>query len=98
MALATSSLPTPLSPVISTLASDRAMRSISCDRSAMTELVPMSCSGVSRRVENASRGLIAISGMLRTRLLQKLLETPTTPIVHRGEDGAEAGGRLDARR
>ncbi len=41
MARATSSLPTPLSPVIRTLASDGEMRPISSRRSAISALVPM---------------------------------------------------------
>ena len=40
-ARATSSLPTPLSPVIRTLASERATRSISCSRSIITGLIPI---------------------------------------------------------
>ena len=43
MACATSSLPTPLSPVISTFASERAMRSISCASSPIAALLPISC-------------------------------------------------------
>jgi hypothetical protein len=43
MARATTSLPEPLSPVISTVASDRAMRSISAPSSVMAWLCPMNC-------------------------------------------------------
>src|SRR5579871_4183645 len=43
MARATTSLPEPLSPVISTLASDRATRSTSAFSSVMAGLVPISC-------------------------------------------------------
>ena len=43
MARATTSLPTPLSPVISTLASERATRSISAFNSEITALVPIIC-------------------------------------------------------
>ena len=42
-ALATSSLPTPLSPVMSTFASDRATRSISSCRAVIAGLRPTSC-------------------------------------------------------
>jgi hypothetical protein len=41
MLLATISLPTPLSPVIMTLASDRATRSISCCRATISGLSPI---------------------------------------------------------
>src|SRR5262245_16823395 len=43
MRCATSSLPLPLSPVTSTLASEGAMRSTSCRSSRMGRLSPISC-------------------------------------------------------
>ena len=102
MACATSSLPTPLSPVMSTLASDRAMRSISCDSSAMTPLVPISCSVPSclicasllhshRTLCNAQSAISnPQSRNLLTCLAQEVLEAAAAPIVHRREHRARA--------
>ena len=67
MARATSSLPTPLSPVMRTLASDRAMRSISWRSSSIGWLLPMrwACSGLRIDVlvvRGSDRSPVAASG------------------------------------
>ena len=63
-ARATISLPTPLSPVISTLASDRATRSISCSSARTSALRPVSWT--------CDRGRIAPIGLTRELLLSAM--------------------------
>src|SRR5262245_15507098 len=70
MARATISLPTPLSPVIRTFASDRATRSISCSSAVTSALRPVSWT--------CERGRIAPIGLTRELLLSA---TPSI-IVH----------------
>src|SRR4030095_13866185 len=69
MARATISLPTPLSPVIKTFASDRATRSISCSSAVTSALRPVSWM--------CDRGRIAPIGLSR-----ELLSAAPSIIVH----------------
>src|SRR5262245_34748053 len=72
MARATISLPTPLSPVISTFASDRATRSISCSSAVTSALRPVSWTCV--RCRTAPIGF--------TRVLLVLVSATPSIIVH----------------
>src|SRR5262249_33744368 len=87
IAAATSSLPTPLSPVISTFASDRATRSISSASSRMGELSPMS----GRYPFCPLYFVIPRSSVPRRR--QKRCERPLSPLVERHERRGHAIAR-----
>src|ERR1035437_1347131 len=71
MARATISLPTPLSPVISTLASDWATRSTSCCRATISALRPINCASVLVRI---MRTALSRPASTSTSLTRKTLD------------------------
>src|SRR5688572_4376140 len=98
MLLATISLPTPLSPVISTLASERATRSTSCCKAAMAGLCPTSWTCVFERI--ADIGLtLTLPSTINPRLLRHESFNQLTVIAAEGnEPRTEAIPDLRARR
>src|SRR5688500_6970775 len=84
MAVATSSLPTPLSPVTRTFASDLAIRSISCDSSRIAALLPINSALPCALIRRSPGGLCSF-----LHPLQELLEILAASVLHRAEHGAE---------
>src|SRR6187549_2239124 len=88
MACATSSLPTPLSPVMSTLASDLAIRSISSDSSIIGALSPIRFPFPCALIGFRPRGDWSFACAF-----QKLLEAFLVSIIEVHEDRAERSSR-----
>src|SRR6476620_3169903 len=94
MAVATSSLPTPLSPVTRTFASDRAIRSISCISSMITALFPMSSAVPCDLMPSLARERRSQLTALVAAAPEELFEVLPAALIHRRKNRREPDLRV----